>query len=90
MLFTLLCNLFVKNFTTTPVKMAAITVPSLVPTRVKLKKIRESIMARVTQLISKIIFILPKFLCVVSAMAFTKASPGLLLKQVLPHRYQQE
>ena len=68
-----------KNLTTMPVKTAAIIVPSLVPTKVKLKKISDSIIARVMQLMSNTIFILPIFLCVVSAMAFTKALPAFII-----------
>ena len=56
-------NLLLKNLTTMPVKTAAIIVPSLVPTKVKLKKISDSIIARVMQLMSNTIFILPTFTC---------------------------
>ncbi len=73
----LLINL-VKNFTTTPVKTAAIIVPSLVPTSLNPKNKKESKIAATTQLMSKQIFTFQMYLCYVSDIALTNTSPEFI------------
>lgn len=68
-----------KNFTTIPVNRAEIIVPSLVPTIVKSKNIRDKTMERVTQKISNAILTFPNSLFIVSEIAFTKASPEFII-----------
>ena len=53
------------------------TVPSLVPTILNWKNIRDRRTEITTQATSKIIFILDKLIWVVSETAFTKASPEI-------------
>lgn len=62
-----------------PVQKADIIVPSLVPTIEKLKNIIDKTIAKITQLTSNAILTLPKFLFVVSEIAFTKASPEFIM-----------
>jgi len=68
-----------KNFTTCPVSKAQITVPSRVPTIVQLKRNKDSTMAAVTQLTSKMIYMFPNWIPVVSDRALTKASPEFMM-----------
>lgn len=53
--------------------------PSLVPEIVKLKNNSDNIMENTTQKISRAIFTLPKPLFIVSARAFTNASPEFIM-----------
>ena len=64
-----------KNFTAIPVNIAEIIVPSLVPTILKLKKMRERTTAKDTHKMSKIIFIFPKSFFEASEITLTNASP---------------
>ena len=68
-----------NSFTARPVQSAEITVPSLVPTIVKSNSNSDRISASATQLTSKAIYTLPKFLFLVSAIALTKASPECII-----------
>lgn len=72
-------NRFVKNLTTIPVRKAEIIVPSLVPIIFISKNISDNIIDRITHITSKVIFIFPKFLWIVSVIALTKASPEFII-----------
>lgn len=85
-LFNGLFKRAVKNFTTTPVRSAAITVPSLVPTIVNSKNRSDKTTAKTTQLISNPILTFPKSLCIVSETAFTKASPEFIITLAITER----
>lgn len=76
-------NRFAKNFTTIPVRKAEIIVPSLVPIIFISKNISDNIIDRTTHIISKAIFILPKFLLIVPAIALTKASPEFIITSAI-------
>ena len=70
---------FVKNFTTTPVNSAEMTVPSRAPTILKSKNMSDNIIELTTQKTSNAIFTFPNSLCAVSATAFTNASPEFII-----------
>ncbi len=76
----------VKNFTAIPVQKAEIIVPSLVPTILKLKNMRDRIIARTTQIMSKAIFTFPKFLLDTSEIALTNASPEFIITLAITER----
>ena len=67
-------------------RTAAINVPSLVPTTVKLKNSSESTTANTPQPMSKATLIKPKSLFIVSETAFTKASPEFIITLAITER----
>lgn len=76
-------NIFVKNFTTIPVRKAEIIVPSLVPIIFISKNISDNIIDKITHITSKAIFILPKFLLIVPAIVLTKVSLEFIITSAI-------
>lgn len=75
-----------KKLTTIPVHSAAMIVPSLVPTTLKLKNRRERRRANITQHTSKPILMLPKLPWLRSEIAFTNASPEFMITLAMTDR----
>ena len=79
-------NLLLKKFTTTPVSKAEMTVPSLVPTMVKLKNKSDTQREIMTHKTSNAIFTFPNFFFAASETAFTKASPEFIMTFAMTER----